>query len=212
VLPDAIDAVAAARQIADAHARLTRLERQATRCSSPWVDAAAARARGAVLVADGDPEAALEHLQRAEATFQALGFRPDAARASLLLGEALRASGSRTPAAARLRAARDAFTAIGATTWAARAASALEATAPGSGRGELTDVEQAVIALIATGKRNRDVAAELFMSVSSVEAHLTRVYRKLGVRSRIELIRRAADPDGEAHPTPRAVDEGRSGS
>jgi DNA-binding NarL/FixJ family response regulator len=50
-----------------------------------------------------------------------------------------------------------------------------------------------VAALVAAGKTNREVAAQLFTTVSTVEAHLTRIYRKAGVRSRTELARRVAD-------------------
>jgi DNA-binding CsgD family transcriptional regulator len=57
----------------------------------------------------------------------------------------------------------------------------------------LTNAERRVAALVADGRTNREVAAQLFTTVATVEAHLTRVYRKLGVRSRTELARRVAD-------------------
>jgi DNA-binding NarL/FixJ family response regulator len=52
---------------------------------------------------------------------------------------------------------------------------------------ELTETEQQVAALAARGRTNKEIAAELYMGVSTVEAHLSRIYRKLGVRSRTEL-------------------------
>lgn len=58
---------------------------------------------------------------------------------------------------------------------------------------DLTPTEHRVAQLVAEGKKNKEVAAALFLSVKTVEVTLTRVYRKLGVRSRSELARRATD-------------------
>jgi DNA-binding NarL/FixJ family response regulator len=57
----------------------------------------------------------------------------------------------------------------------------------------LTEAELRVAALVASGRSNKDVAAELFTTVATVEAHLTRVYSKLGIRSRSELAHRATE-------------------
>lgn len=56
--------------------------------------------------------------------------------------------------------------------------------------GELTPTEQRVAELVGVGRRNAEVAAELGIAVKTVETHLTRIYRKLGVRSRTELAAR----------------------
>ena len=58
--------------------------------------------------------------------------------------------------------------------------------------GELTPTERRIAEAVAEGKTNREVAAELFISVKTVEANLSRVFHKLGVRSRAELIRSGA--------------------
>ena len=55
-----------------------------------------------------------------------------------------------------------------------------------------TPTERRIADLVALGRRNREIAGELFVSVATVEAHLTRIYRKLGVRSRTELSRQRA--------------------
>ena len=70
--------------------------------------------------------------------------------------------------------------------WEAIAADLLE-RARGCGSGALTTTEQQVATLVAAGRRNREVASALFVSESTVEAHLTRIYRKLGLRNRAEL-------------------------
>ena len=70
--------------------------------------------------------------------------------------------------------------------WDAVAADLLERVR-GCGSGALTATEQQVVTLVAAGGRNREVASALFVSESTVEAHLTRIYRKLGLRNRAEL-------------------------
>ena len=66
---------------------------------------------------------------------------------------------------------------------------------------ELTETEQRVAELAARGDTNKEIAARLYMGVSTVEAHLSRVYRKLGVRSRTELAGRVATERDEAAKT-----------
>ena len=66
---------------------------------------------------------------------------------------------------------------------------------------ELTETERRVAELAAQGRTNKEIAAELFMGVSTVEAHLSHVYRKLGIRSRTELGARVAIPRDEAAQT-----------
>jgi len=82
---------------------------------------------------------------------------------------------------------------MGARLWEARAIEELERVAPGRAAGELTPTEARVAQLIAEGMRNKEIGAALFISVATVEAHLTRIYRKLGIRSRTELARLVVD-------------------
>jgi DNA-binding CsgD family transcriptional regulator len=76
---------------------------------------------------------------------------------------------------------------MGATLWRARAEDELERAAPGRSAGRLTESERRIASLVSRGLTNREIARELHLSVASVEAHLTRAYRKLEVRSRSEL-------------------------
>jgi DNA-binding CsgD family transcriptional regulator len=126
-------------------------------------------------------------------TFDRLGYRPDAARAALLLGRAWIRVGRRARASQVLADARARFAEMGAVLWEARAVEELERVAPGRTTGELTATERRIASLIAEGLRNREIAQTLFVSPATVEAHLTRIYRKLGIRSRSELARLVSD-------------------
>ncbi|MEX2546448.1 MAG: AAA family ATPase [Chloroflexota bacterium] len=190
--PDAIEAFAGAGDVESAAVLLERLEQQASAVANPLLDAVVERCRGIVLAARGDADAAISHLERARASFDRLGFRPDAARAALALGRALLRAGHRTRAADAFADSRRRFARIGAPLWEARAAEELDRAAPGRASGELTRTERRVAALVVQGLRNREIAPALFMSVATVEAHLTRIYRKLDIRSRSELARLVA--------------------
>jgi DNA-binding NarL/FixJ family response regulator len=192
-LPDGIEALALAGEVEAAGALLGRLEREAGAVGSAWSLAAAERSRGVVALAGGAAEAAAALLESGAAGFRRLGFLPDAARAELLLGRALLRAGRRTAAAEALSTSLERFSAMGAVLWEARAAEELERVPPGRVAGELTPTEKRVAGLVAKGLKNREIAETLFLSVATVEAHLTRIYRKLDIRSRSELARLVAE-------------------
>ena len=120
VLPDAIEARALAGDAPGCAALVSELAVQATALGVPWVDAAAARARGLGLLVAAD-DAAAEVLGEAADRFDALGYRLDAARTRLLQGRALRRAGRRGVAAGVLDEAEDALAAMGAEPWRAQA-------------------------------------------------------------------------------------------
>jgi ATP/maltotriose-dependent transcriptional regulator MalT len=192
-LPDAIEALVALGDLAAAGRLLERLSRQARAVDSPWANAAAERCRGLLLLAEGEAHAAAVRLETAVSDFELLGFRPDAARATLGLGRALLRGGHRARAANAFAEAHGRFSELGATLWEARAAGELERVAPGGAAGELTATERRIAGLVADGLKNREIGRELFMSVATVEAHLTRSYRKLRIGSRSELARLVAE-------------------
>jgi len=196
VLPDAVEALACSGELDEARTLLERLERQARAVESAWALAACERCRGVVALAAGDAEAAVAPLEHAAASFDELGHRPDAARAVFLGGRALLRSGRRIQAADAFADARERFATIGAALWEARVVEELERASPGRSDGVLTPAEQRIAELVAEGKRNREIGQALFMSVGTVEAHLTRIYRKLGIRSRSELARLVGDQPG----------------
>ena len=167
------------------------LEAQAAALELPWVDAAARRGRGLAALAAGDPDAA-DHLAAAAAAFDALGYALDAARAWWWHGRALH-----WPAAAERPPTHSTDARIGSCRWAPHPWAALvrgrpRADRPGRATGALTETKPASPSSSPTAPQP-GVAAALFVSVATVEAHLTRIYRKLGVRSRTELSRRLTD-------------------
>lgn len=114
------------------------------------------------------------------------------ARTLLCFGERLRRDRRRKDARERLRAALEVFDELDARPWAERAAAELVATGEPGQRspiaiGELTPQEMQIAVLVADGQRNAEISRTLFLSVRTVEFHLSRVYAKLGVRSRTEL-------------------------
>jgi DNA-binding NarL/FixJ family response regulator len=112
-------------------------------------------------------------------------------RTLLALGMTHRRAKHRRAARDRLHEAEALFDDMGAAIWRDRARRELGRISGRAARDHdaLTSTERQIAELVATGKTNREVAAELFVTVSTVEANLTRVYRKLGVRSRTELAR-----------------------
>ena len=137
-------------------------------------------------------------LQRALAAHEVEGFAGefpfDVARIRLVFGERLRRDGRRREARAQLETARSMFEEIGASAWVDRAATELDASGARrrpaeASREHLTPRELQIAVAVAGGRSNREVAAELFLTPKTVEFHLTRIYRKLGVRSRTELVR-----------------------
>ena len=127
-------------------------------------------------------------------------FPYERARTQLVYGERLRRAGKRKRARERLHAALDVFDELGAKAWSARARSELAATGerlrPAAvARESLTPREMQVALAVAEGASNNEVAAVLYLTPKTVEYHLTRVYRKLGLRSRAELVRQFARGD-----------------
>jgi DNA-binding CsgD family transcriptional regulator len=166
----------------------------ARRHNQRWAEPGGLRSRALVLLGHGDSEAALAAAEEAAVTARAVEFPLDRGRALLVAGEALRRLGERRRAAEKLEAASAVFSDLGAPLWIARAAQELRRASPRPRRdSELTSAERRVAALVAGGKTNREVAAQLFTTVGTVEVHLTRIYRKLGLRSRTELARAVAD-------------------
>jgi DNA-binding NarL/FixJ family response regulator len=129
------------------------------------------------------------------AQHQRLPMPFEQARTQLLVGQLQRRQRQRHAATATLRAAQHTFQQLGATLWAERAGAELTRGVSGRRRAEgLTPSEQRVAELAVSGLTNRDIAATLFISPKTVEVNLSRIYRKLNIRSRVELYKALGTP------------------
>lgn len=192
-IPEATAALVAAGDLDRARALTRQLEERVAQLE-PWGIGAVAYCHGLITLAEGDAAGALEQLRDAAATFERIGSPFELAHALLATGNALRRGGHRHDAAAALERAASIFTELGAEPARAAADEALRRTNPRPRSGDgLTPTERRVAALVAEGRTNRETAARLFTTVATVEAHLTRIYGKVGVRSRTELARRVSD-------------------
>ena len=151
---------------------------------APWLQAAADHAVGAVAVAEGDHIGALTHLHAAQVVWRGVGAPYESARTRALAAAACRALGDDDGAELELGAALAAFERLGAAPDAARARRALAGPPVDAAAGALTARERQVLALVATGRTNRAVAAELHISDKTVARHLSNIFAKLGLSSR----------------------------
>ena len=200
---DAVETLVALGRLEDADDLVATLQEDA-RYGHRWAAPSALRCSALLLLARGDAVGAVTAADEAAAGLEAAGFPLDHGRALLVAGDALRRQGERRRAAEKLESAGQIFAKLGAPLWQARAEKELSRARPRPRHdGELTSAERRVAALVADGRTNREVAAQLFITTGTVEVHLTRIYRKLGVRSRTELARLAAQGSadlGDADP------------
>jgi DNA-binding CsgD family transcriptional regulator len=190
-LPNAAEAMVALDRLDDAEPLIEALERNGAAHDRPWMLAAGARCRAMWLAAKGDVEAALEMANRAMAEHDRTPMRFERARTRLLLGKLQRRRRAKEVAAKTLSGALAEFEDVGAPVWADQVRTELARTnvRPNPALA-LTPSEQRVAELAASGMSNRDIAATLFITIKTVEHNLSRVYAKLGIRSRAELGRR----------------------
>jgi DNA-binding CsgD family transcriptional regulator len=146
------------------------------------IDALAAAARG-------DLDAATEAASAAVAAHEQSPLRPELARSLLVLGRIERRRKARGASRATLRRARDLAAGMGHLSLLAQIDAELPRAAASRPGTELTAAERRVAEQIAGGATSREAAAELFISVRTVDTHVASIYRKLGVRSRSELRR-----------------------
>ena len=183
LLPAQVEVALAAADVAGARAAADELVAIADDVGAPWLQAAADRAAGAVAIAEGDHLGALSHLRAAEVAWRELGAPYESARTRVLAAVACRALEDDDGADLELDAAIAAFERLGAVPDVARARAVAGAPA-GAAADVLSPRERQVVALVATGRTNREVAAELHISDKTVARHLSNVFAKLGLTSR----------------------------
>jgi ATP/maltotriose-dependent transcriptional regulator MalT len=149
---------------------------------APILETTATTAAGALLLARGEAATAVDRLRDACASWRDLRLPYEGARARVLYGLALRSAGDEDDAILELRSAVAAFDRLGATPDRDEAARLLPGASP-LPRG-LTPREAEVLRLVAAGKTNRDIAADLVISEHTVARHLQNMFTKLGVSSR----------------------------
>ena len=182
-LPALVEIMSAAGDVDAARVAAGELSEIADDLDAPFVRALAAHAKGVVLLLEGDAPAALATLRQAWTLWQDLEVPYEAARVRVLIGLACQDLGDHDSAEMELDAARWIFHELGAATDLAHAQSL--SRKPGArSAGGLTPRELEVLRLVATGKTNRSIAADLFLSEKTVARHVSNIFSKLGLSSR----------------------------
>ena len=192
-LGDYLEALVGAGELDEAQDVIATWQERAERLDRASTLAILARSRGLLLAARGQLDGALVSFQDALGEHARTEDPFQRARTLLALGATQRRAKQRASARATLEQAMAAFEQLGSPLWAEKARADLGrigGRAPS--RGDLTESERRIAGLVAEGHTNREVAAALFVTEHTVEGALTRVYRKLGVRSRGELAGRLA--------------------
>lgn len=181
VLAACVEIAIAARRVPEARAAAEELERLARASGAPVLTALSAGAMGAVCLAEDQPRAALPALREAWSAWEAMDAPYEAARVRALIGRACRAIGDEESAALEFDAARVVFERLHAVPDLARL-DALSRAADDAG--PLTPRESQVLSLVAQGKTNRAIAAELHIAEKTVARHVSNIFTKLDVTSR----------------------------
>jgi DNA-binding CsgD family transcriptional regulator len=183
LLPAFIEISLAAGRLEEARAALVEFERSIDARACPAHAASLAYARGAIALGSGDPSAALPVLRRAARAWQELEAPYDVGRARELVGLACRAVGDEEGAVLELEAARLTYGELGAASDLARL-DAIDRGEVAQGAHGLTARELEVLRMVAAGRTNKAIAAELVLSVRTVDRHVSNIFAKLGVSSR----------------------------
>jgi DNA-binding CsgD family transcriptional regulator len=194
VVPDLVEALVELGGLEEATQVTGRLRELAKEQGHPWGLATAKRCEGTIALATGYGEQPVGALEQAAAEYDRLGLAFDRARSLLALGRGQRRHRKWGAARGTLEAAQAAFAAMDSPGWAdeTRAELARVGARRPQASGKLTPAERRVAELAGDGLANKEIAQALFVSVKTVEGHLSHVYAKLGVRSRAQLARRLA--------------------
>jgi DNA-binding CsgD family transcriptional regulator len=183
LLPAFVEVMCASGDVGAARAAADELSQLADELGAPLLRALATQARGAVLLGEGDAAGALAALREAWSAWQQLEAPYEAARTRMLIGLACRRLGDDEAVAMELDAAQWAFGQLGAAPDLARAQELTRSAVAAPAHG-LTAREMEVLRLVATGKTNRTIAADLFVSEKTVARHISNIFFKLGLSSR----------------------------
>jgi DNA-binding CsgD family transcriptional regulator len=194
IAADLAEALIGTGDLAAATSVIAELEEQGRRLDRAYALATGARCRALLQAAGGDLEPAGRSVEKALRHHERLPQPFELARTLLAAGRIHRRSKRKRDARDSLTRAAAIFDGLGSPVWARRASEELARIGGRAPAQELTETERRVAELVAEGRSNKEVAATLFVSAKTVEASLTRIYGKLGVRSRMELARRILGP------------------
>jgi DNA-binding CsgD family transcriptional regulator len=190
-LADTLETLVAVGELEEAEKRMITWEKRAKALDRSWALAITARCRALLFAARGDHSGAQAGFERALAEHARTQDPFQHARTLLAQGITQRRAKQRGAARVTLEQALAIFERLGSPLWAEKARAEVGRIGGRTpSRGELTEAESRVAALVAEGRTNREVAAALFVTEHTVEGALTRAYRKLGIRSRAELAAR----------------------
>jgi DNA-binding CsgD family transcriptional regulator len=205
LVPSLIEALVEVDRLADASNEIERLERLARPLRRHRALAAAERGRALVALAEGQLGDAIDACERALAHHERFPDVLARAETLLTLASAYRRTRRRREARETLGEALCVFEDRGAPLWAKKATAELARIGGRTASGtDLTETEERVAALVAEGLTNDEVAGRLFITSRTVEGHLSRIYAKLGVRSRVELALRVSKGEQPPQHTARA--------
>jgi DNA-binding CsgD family transcriptional regulator len=201
IRPNAIEALIALDEVDRAEQLLESFEKRMAKPKRPNGLVSSARSRALVAAAQGDLETARSALERALAAHKLLPDPFERGRTMLVLGTVERRAKRKRDAHEALEEAREIFSGLGARLWIGKAETELERVGGrrDSGSG-LTPTELQVAELVAAGCSNKEIAAQLFVSVRTVEANLSKIFRELGIDSRTELATRFPPRSGPGSP------------
>jgi ATP/maltotriose-dependent transcriptional regulator MalT len=183
LLPACVEILLGVGELEEARSACRELEQIAERFGTDVLSAMAAHCRGAVELVDGDAKAALVALRRASQIWQQIGAPYLAGRVRMLVGLACRTLGDMEGGALELDAARAVFEQLGAAPDRARIDALTRGARPDRPHG-LTQRELQVLRLVAAGKTNKTIAAELSLSEKTIDRHVSNIFTKLDVPSR----------------------------
>jgi DNA-binding CsgD family transcriptional regulator len=199
-LPEEIEALIQLGRLDPAEALLGWLEKRATKLDRSLALAVAGRCRALLHAERGDHASALEAVEQAVGEHDRIDMPFERARTLLIWGRLLRRAGRRGQAKEVLADALGVFERIGTPPWAEQARADLDRL--GGRRAtsdQLTPTESLIAGLAASGISNQEIAGRAFLTVKAVEANLTRIYRKLGIRSRGGLARALREVGENTH-------------
>jgi DNA-binding CsgD family transcriptional regulator len=183
LLPAHVEIVLAVGELEEARTSCDELDELSRKLEMDVVVAMSVQARGALLLAQGDAQAALAPLRQAFSTWQHVGAPYIAARIRVLLGRACRELGDEDGAALEFAAARSVFERLEAAP-DLRALALLEKRPAAAKPHGLTARELEVLRLVAQGLTNKVIAKQLFLSEKTVDRHLSNIFAKVNVSSR----------------------------